>query len=194
MAPICRPQISQTPISGSGARGLTLVEVLCTVSIVAILSAIAIPNLGDLRRSVARRTAVNELMHAVFLARSKAIMTNSVVSLCPSGNGIRCGEPSSNWADGWIVFRNSDGDLPAVRDPNEEIIYRNSGWIGGLVTSNRDSYSFRATSQFDVNGTMIFCDLRRKSADARAIIISHTGRPRIALRDASNRAIRCPAA
>jgi hypothetical protein len=38
----------------------------------------------------------------------------------------------------------------------------------------------------------VFCDAGGKPSDARAIIISHTGRPRIAARDASNKALQCP--
>ena len=181
------PQVTRTRI-----RGLTLVEMLCTVSIVAILGSLAVPELGHLRRAAARRAAISDLMHAVFLARSKAIMTNGVVSVCPSADGNHCGGSSADWAMGWIVFQNTDRDMPPVRDTDEEIVHKNSGWPGGTVTSNRDAYSFRPTSQADVNGTILFCDPKGKASDARAVIISHTGRPRIALRDASNRALRCP--
>lgn len=180
------------PTHRARTKGLTLVEMLCTIGIVAILSAVAMPELGHLRRAAARRAAVNDLMHAVFLARSKAIMTNGVVSVCPSTDGSHCGGSSADWSLGWIVFQNTDRDMPPVRDPGEEILHNNSGWLGGTVTSNRDAYSFRPTSQSDVNGTIVFCDPKGKAADARAVIISHTGRPRIATRDASNRALRCP--
>jgi hypothetical protein len=46
-------------------------------------------------------------------------------------------------------------------------------------------------AQAVVNGTIVFCDARG-SAHARAIIISHTGRPRVAQRDADGKPLRCP--
>ena len=53
------------------------------------------------------------------------------------------------------------------------------GWRSGRITSNRLAYSFRPYTQGVVNGTIMFCDARGPD-HARAIIVSHTGRPRIA--------------
>jgi type IV fimbrial biogenesis protein FimT len=183
------PKFSNTLPHSAGA---TLIELILTLSIVAILSAIAAPNLGHLLRSSARTAVVNDFMHAIYLARSKAIMTNGVVSICRSADGITCTTLTSNWEGGWIVFQNTDRDQPANRDAGEAIIHRNDGWRGGSITSNRVAFSFRPTSQADVNGTIVFCDRQGGPDDARAIIISHTGRPRVARRDASNRPLECP--
>lgn len=174
------------------ARGVTLIELMAAISIVAILSAVAVPQMGNLQRSAARTATVNDFMHSIFLARSKAVMTNGVVSICRSIDGESCASKTSNWETGWIVFQNTDHDQPAVRDAGEEILERHGGWRGGRITSNREAFSFRPASQADVNGTLIFCDSVGKSSDARAIIISHTGRPRVSSRDASNRALTCP--
>lgn len=173
-------------------RGLTLVELIATLTVVAIVTAVAIPQMGQFVRAAARRTAVNDMMHSVFLARSKAIMANTVVSICRSQDGQFCSTSSGNWEDGWIVFINSDRDQPAVRDAGEEIIQRHNGWRGGLITSNRTTFSFRPTTQSGVNGTVVFCDPLGQNADARAIIISHTGRPRVSMRNASNQPLSCP--
>jgi len=172
--------------------GVTLIELVATLSVVAILAAVAIPQLGQFARAAARRAAINDMLHTVYLARTKAIMTNSVVSICRSQDGETCSTSSSDWEDGWIVFINTDRDQPAVRDAGEEIINRHSGWSGGRISSNRATFSFRPTTQSGVNGTIVFCDPLGKSGDARAIIISHTGRPRISMRDASNRPLACP--
>jgi len=173
-------------------RGVTLMEFLIALGIAAILGAVAVPGLGHLHRSAARTAVVNDFMHSIFMARSKAIMLNGVVSLCRSVDGQTCGGRADNWETGWIVFENIDRDQPADLDPGEPILQRHAGWSGGRITSNRLSFSFRPTSQADVNGTVVFCDLRGASSDARAIIVSHTGRPRVAKRDASNRALACP--
>jgi type IV fimbrial biogenesis protein FimT len=176
----------------SRLRGVTLVELIFTIGIIAILSTVAIPEFGAMRRSASRRAAVNDFLHALFLARSQAVMINGVVSICRSRDGTTCENQNGNWNDGWIVFKNTDRDQPAERDTDEEIIYKHEGWNDGDITSNRVSFSFRPTAQADVNGTVVFCGLGAAPSDARAIIISQIGRPRVSTRDASNRALQCP--
>jgi type IV fimbrial biogenesis protein FimT len=171
--------------------GMTLVEIVSTLGIVAILSALAAPGIGHWQRSAARTATVNDFMHSIFLARSEAIKRNGVVSICRSVDGQTCADRSENWDTGWLVFVNLDADRPVTVDAGETIMLRHAGWRGGRITSNRDAFSFRPTSQLDVNGTITFCDVRGTNADARAIIISHTGRPRVSKRDASNRPLNC---
>lgn len=172
------------------ARGYTLMELAATVSIVAILTAVAVPSFATFRQNAERTAAVNAFFHALFLARSEAVKSGRVVSLCKSADGRACSEGEPTWSRGWMVFINRDGDDPPVRDPGEKRLFFYPGWNHGEITSNRSAYSFRPLRQGVVNGTIVFCDARGP-AHARAIIISHTGRPRISRRDASNRALRC---
>jgi type IV fimbrial biogenesis protein FimT len=170
--------------------GLTLIEMIMTIGIAAIVSALAVPSFSNLRRDAERTTTVNGFLHALFLARSEAIKRGQIVSICKSRDGSSCAKNAA-WQEGWIVFANADRDDQPERDADEPILLVNQGWGHGTIDSNRQSYSFRPYQQAVVNGTIIFCD-ERGSAQARAIIISHTGRPRVAQRDASNRALRCP--
>jgi type IV fimbrial biogenesis protein FimT len=172
------------------AHGLTLIELLATIAIVAILSAIAVPSFSNLRHDNARAAEVNGFLHAIFFARSESIKRAQVVTLCKSRDGSSCAS-DAQWHDGWIVFVNTDRDELPERDPDEELLLVRPGWRSGTITSNRAAYSFRPYRQGVVNGTVTFCD-PRGSAHARAIIISHTGRPRTSPRDASNRPLTCP--
>lgn len=171
-------------------HGVTLVEALCVVAVIGILGGLATPQLGQFMRASARTTAVNDFVHAVSLARSKAILTNSVVSICATRDGIAC-DTGRDYSQGWMVFLNTDRDQPANRDAGEELLWHRTAWTGGRISSNRMAYSFRPTSQADVNGTLVFCDRIGAGADPRAVIISHTGRPRVSKRDASNRPLNC---
>jgi type IV fimbrial biogenesis protein FimT len=173
------------------SQGVSLVELLTAVSIVAIAGALAMPSFIDLRHNTVRTVAVNDFIHAVFLARSEAITRGGVVSLCKSSDGNTCMNKSSDWNAGWIVFANDDRDDPPMRDYDEPVLSVYAGWQGGHITSNRKAFSFRPITQGVVNGTVLFCD-PRGSAHARVIIISHTGRPRVSQRDSSNKPLRCP--
>jgi type IV fimbrial biogenesis protein FimT len=168
-----------------------MIELITTVGVVAILSTLAAPSFGNLRQDAERTSTVNAFVHALFLARSESIKRAQVVSICKSKNGIACADKYASWQDGWIMFANDDRDDHPVRDTDEPILLVNPGWQHGTITSNRESYSFRPYQQAVVNGTIVFCD-SRGSAQARAIIISQTGRPRVAQRDANNKALRCP--
>lgn len=171
--------------------GFTLVELITSLTIVAILAAIAVPSLATIQQNTLRRHSVDSFWHAIFLARNEAIKRNSVVALCKSGTGTRCDNSPGNWSSGWIVFDNLDHDEPAQLDSGEPIlrIYNATAKIN--VSSNRQTFSFRPVAQGAVNGTIVFCDIRGSSA-ARAIIISHTGRPRQSNKDASGRPLNCP--
>jgi type IV fimbrial biogenesis protein FimT len=173
------------------ARGLTLIELLTTIGIIAIVGTIAVPSFQTALRNAQRASAVNSFIHAIFLARSAAIRGGVVVSICKSTDGATCLGEGSAWHGGWIVFENRDGDAPPLRDSGEPVLLVNQGWRNGRMTSNRETYTFHGHQQAVVNGTIVFCD-ERGSAHARAIIISQTGRPRVAQRDGSNRPLKCP--
>src|SRR5690349_7593490 len=101
-------------------RGLTLIEMLATVSLVAILGALAAPSFHNLALNSERTTTVNTLFHALFFARSEAIKRGEVVTVCKSTDGSTCSS-SGTWASGWIVFVNKDHADVDVRDEGEPI-------------------------------------------------------------------------
>jgi type IV fimbrial biogenesis protein FimT len=173
------------------SAGTTLIELLTTLAIVAVVATLAAPGLRTLQLDGRRTAVVNGFLHGLFLARSEAIKRGRIVSVCPSSDALRCDTRAPDWSVGWIVFVNRDRDDPPQRDSREELIATSGAWPGGSITSNRRAYSFRPVAQAVVNGTVVFCD-PRGSAHARAIIISHTGRPRVAQRDASGKPLRCP--
>jgi type IV fimbrial biogenesis protein FimT len=173
-------------------NGVTLIEMLATLAVVAILAGLAAPSFHNLALNSQRTATVNNFFHALFLARSEAILRGQVVTVCKSADGSTC-LTSGEWTSGWIVFVNTDHDDLPVRDDGEPILQVYSGWSQGQITSNRPAYSFRPYVQGVVNGTIVFCD-SRGSAEARAIIISHTGRPRVSHHDASDHPLRCGSA
>lgn len=173
------------------ADGVTLLEAMFSIAVLSVLVALAAPTFADLKLNADRTTTVNEFFHALFLARSESLKRGEVVSVCRSSNGETCADASAPWSAGWIVFVNADRDEPAQRDVDEPLLAVYSARTTISISSNRATYSFRPGVQGVVNGTIVFCD-RRGSEHARAIIISHTGRPRVAQRDSSGRALACP--
>jgi type IV fimbrial biogenesis protein FimT len=171
-------------------QGYTLIELIIGLGLVATTLAWGMPSFGTLLRDSARTREVNQFIQAVYAARSEAIKRNGVVSLCPSRNGTTC-SPSVSWHTGWLIFVNLDRDSPAARDAGEPLLRVYEPWDAGHITANRSTLSFRPFGQMGVTATITFCDDRGSRA-ARAVIISQTGRPRVASRSASGKALSCP--
>lgn len=171
-------------------RGFSVVELMITLSVAAVLTSLAVPAFNEIWLDSQRTVAVNGFIRAIFLARSTAVMRNRTVTICRSTDGHSCSDDTADWQRGWLVFVNMDRDDPPVRDVDEPILAVQAAWPRGTITSNRRSYSFRPYQHGVVNGTLVFCD-RRGSAQARAIIINSAGRPRVASQDSDNRPLRC---
>lgn len=173
------------------ARGVTVLELLMSLTILAILGGLAAPSFTAMWLDTQRTTAVNGFVHSIFLARSSAVQSGWTVTICRSTDSQTCSHQTDGWQAGWIVFVNADDDQPPTLDATERVLAVFQPWQGGTITSNRPSYSFRPDIHRVVNGSLVFCD-RRGSSQARAVIINSAGRPRVSSRDSNGRPLRCP--
>jgi type IV fimbrial biogenesis protein FimT len=189
-ARMCRVSL-QPESSVHFIRGFTLLELVIGVTILAILGGLAAPSFTGMWLDAQRTTAVNGFIHSVFLARSVAVTSGRTVTICRSTDTQTCSHQVADWQAGWVVFVNTDDDQPPTIDANERVLEVFQARPGGIITSNRPSYSFRPHVHRVVNGSMVFCD-RRGSAQARAVIINSAGRPRVSSRDSNGRPLRCP--
>jgi len=173
-------------MSASRSRGFTLIELMVTLVIAAILLTIGVPSFTNLMIKSQLSGQVQEFYGAIGSARSEAIKQGNFVSICRSADGSHCGSDNSfNWSDGWIVFAdpNNNGARDNIGSANEEPLLR----VFPALPTNYTLYAnnnFKYYVTYDrfgmANniGTFVFCANSDKTK-ARAIILTRT-RPRIA--------------
>lgn len=89
-------------------RGFTVVELMVAIAVLAILTAIALPNFRDFMRRNAVTSHTNELLGDLSYARQLATTELSVVSICPtadpSASAPTCSD-DGNYAQGWLIYK-----------------------------------------------------------------------------------------
>jgi type IV fimbrial biogenesis protein FimT len=94
------------------SAGFTLLELMMTITIAAILLAIGVPSFRYVTASNRASAEINGLLGDMQFARGEAIREGQPVSICTSSDGATClGIPS--WDRGWIVFSGSSPPAPA---------------------------------------------------------------------------------
>lgn len=169
----------------SRARAFTLYELLVTLALLALLAAIALPSFSTLSAKSRQTTEINALFHALHQARKESIMRRRVVSLCPSLDGKTCA-PSTDWSAGWLLFYDPAG----TGWTGDGIVSRHTVSESVRIVANRRLFTARGTRKRTTNGTFVFCD-RRGRTSAKGLVVSYTGRPRVAERRLDGSAWSC---
>jgi len=168
--------------------GVTLWELLLALLVLGIVLGVGVPSLQTLALNAGQTADIDAFVRAVQLARSEVATRRHKVILCKTEDLRQCGKAEISYAVGWMVFVNED-DSPG-RGAGEPLLLVHRPQPGARITSNRARFVFRPFRQFSTNGTVTFCD-RRGAAAARAVIVSYTGRPRVAARGPGNRPLTC---
>ncbi|MFO1433639.1 MAG: GspH/FimT family pseudopilin [Candidatus Competibacteraceae bacterium] len=160
------------------AKGFTLIEMMITVAIAAILLTVAVPGFQAFIANNRLSTQANTFISSLQLARSEAIKRNLSVTVCQSGDGQSC-NTTNGFEQGWIVF--VDPDNSNTRDTGEAIILANQGLPQGMsLTGGRTAISYRADGTVAPlnNTTLHLC--HQGNTNGRDIVINVTGRIRVA--------------
>lgn len=162
--------------------GFTLLELLICLLLLALLGTLSVPGLQTLVERQRSDIIMRSLADAIAVARTTAITTGEVVTLCRSENGSECG---GQWQDGALLFTDSNGD----REINQEDSVRRyftfpeaDGSLRWRAFQNRQYLQF--TSQGHTrhqNGSFTYCAASKKPELARQLILSRTARARFAL-------------
>lgn len=131
--------------------GFTVTELMVVVAIVAILMSIGIPSFRYITNSYRMSAEVNGLLGDLMYARAEAIREGQTVTACISNNNGTACAGGANWANGWIVFSDPNGNQ--IVDAGEIVLRTQAAFTGrvpdtfnasgglGAITYNREGFA-----------------------------------------------------
>ncbi|WP_345944596.1 GspH/FimT family pseudopilin [Variovorax sp. dw_954] len=133
-------------------RGVTAVELMVVLAVVAILATVAAPSFIDLTQRNRVATEVNGFVGDLQFARAEAIRRGETVTVCATSatNTAVCGGNNTPWQNGWLIFNNGNASNITI-DTGETVMRRQAKWSGtdtftasgglGAITYSRDGFA-----------------------------------------------------
>lgn len=151
--------------------GFTLIEMMVTIAVMAILLAIAVPSFTNATLGSKLSSYANSFVASAHLARSEAIKRNAAVTLCASTDGASCAT-TGGWQQGWIVLSGTT------------VIQRQQALPAGMLFTEAGGVLSIIYQSSGINATSTTLTLCRATpsvgSQQREISISATGRPSVA--------------
>ncbi|WP_156949865.1 GspH/FimT family pseudopilin [Simplicispira psychrophila] len=165
--------------------GFTTIELMVTVSILAVLMALAAPSFIPLIESWRVRQATEQLQSTLNYARSEAIKRGGQVAIhkLPNNtNGCTSATDTRDWGCGWIVCHDTNSN--GVCNPNEPVLQRIDTPAKVQVSRTGGGVSIKINRWGLVDGTylgfnLVPLDKSTNHPGARGLCMSSGGRIRV---------------
>lgn len=157
-------------------RGFTLLELMVALAIAGVLLAIATPTFQRQRAMVSLRSASTQTLSSLHLARRLALARGQSITVCPSDDGLRCAFGSPQW----LMFANGESGTANRLESGDQLLRRWRLPADLEVTGTRGHATFLPRAGAATTVTFRFRH-RLGGGVWRDVIVSQTGRPRIAL-------------
>ena len=179
-----RTRLSDCP---SGIVGISIVELVVSLAIVAILATTGVPAFSSFIQSNRLNESSFDMLATINLARTEAVKRRTRVLLCRSADPTlptpSCGGSANTWTTGWLVFASGDSNstyeagtdtllgIGLVDSSNVTVI------TNGTSNNNLEYNSDGTTNEGGGTARFALCD-KRGGAQGRQINIPAHGRPK----------------
>jgi type IV fimbrial biogenesis protein FimT len=156
--------------------GVSLIEQIMVLAIIAVLMGIAAPPLRQLLSRNELRVAQTDFIAALQYAREAAVMSGKRTLFCPTRDGSSCSD-ATRWESGWLLGRDSNRD----DQPDGGPLHVGQGYAGKVaIYSSNGRHAVRFHPDGSASGsniTLLFCQ-PSKASDALVVVVSNAGRIR----------------
>ncbi len=152
-------------------NGFSLIELIVTLAIVAIVMMIGVPNFNSAIQNSRLTTTANELVTAFHLARSESVKRNQNVVVSAIND---------NWQDGYRVFVDLSKATATAKNTFDEgdFLIKESSQLALPVTS--DNGAFVTYNSLGITGKIIkFSLCNNEIKKGRLIRLNAIGRPMV---------------
>lgn len=160
-------------------KGFTLIELMVTVAIAAIIVGMGVPAMSSFLDTNRRAAAVNSFVTDVQRARSTAASRDSTVVMCTAVDGTGC-TGVTNWEAGWMLFIDSNGNDTFDAATDTSLSFHEPA--GGVtMPGNGGTGLLRFSPGFlSMTGNLsVAVCVDNVNENGRRVIVSNTGRPRL---------------
>lgn len=155
-------------------KGLTVIELMITLSVAAVLIVGAVPSVSPILHKNRIQSAASHLNVSLNLARGEAVKRNIAVRVCP--------DAEDGWSGGWSVV-SVDCDGVVLRQVDARSIH---SYVSIEADPAIDSWvQFNPTGDSAASGQFRICHAD-SVADSQAVDISRVGRVEVFARDRSD--------
>jgi type IV fimbrial biogenesis protein FimT len=156
-------------------RGVTLIEQVMVVAILAVLAGVACPSLAGLLHRQRLQVAQSDFIAALNYARGEAVTRQARLVFCPTRDHSRCSE-ETRWEGGWLVGLDRDHD----NQPDSAPLRTGENYAQLIIQSSEGRRHVTFLPDGTAGGsnlTLLFCSVSQTQAPLR-VVVSNSGRVR----------------
>lgn len=158
----------------ASCAGVTLIQALIAMAVLAILTGMALPALQKTRDRLQADSLRMQLASALATARNTAITERRRIAVCPTEDGVRCGR---DWSRGWMLYRHGEPAAGQTPPPAPILVHQHTRTrLSAFGSAHKPTIQFRPDGQLNgSNQSVIFC---LEGLSQGKVVVSRTGRVR----------------